>query len=288
MAVGKPAPWVVDFVLDLASHTPGPVLHQIAGVGKDSLVGRQRPVERVRRKVGPAIVAHLGNRTDRRQLRLVGRVADSLRIEPPVPAANHGAVVQAEGKPEPRSEIVRVIGKIAGQPGEKSDLLRVHARLDVPAQPQVQGQAGRHRPVILDPAGNQVLLNVVTEAGSRNGLADLRDQGRERRQVPSGRIVPHREERLDVGRRAGIPGLERRITPRAPMTGAGVIDIVGTQFRDVPPARGIREGQVIANRAMSCPLRLLPGPRLNSRETRSSEQSQSRRRAGSAGTRRSR
>ena len=258
MAVGQPAPRVVDLVEELAPHAASPIV-DVARVGKDGLIGGQRPVERVDGEIGAAIVAQFGDGRDRVNRRLVSAVGHRLCIEPPVAATHHRAVVQTERKPKPRRHIVPVVRKVTRQPWQQLDFLGIRSGLQVPAHPKVERQAGRDRPVILQPCGRHVLGSVATELRFRHRLTDLCDDRRQRREVPGGQVVPHRNERLDVGGRSAVPGEKLRETVVAPLTAVLVADVLAAQLHDVPATSVVAAGEVIANRVEVLPVVAVPG-----------------------------
>ena len=94
--------------LEIAQQAPGPVV-DVAEPLQRLVVGRQRPVERVRREVGPAVVVDANDGNRQRTLRPQHvRVQDVVVVQPRA-AANHGPVVDLVGEADARLHVVRVL-----------------------------------------------------------------------------------------------------------------------------------------------------------------------------------
>ena len=190
---------MVDLARQLPSETAGPNAGDVARRREHLLERRHGSVERVRREISTAIVETLGNGADGVERGLVLLVGRDLRVEHAVAAANDGAIVEAERKPQARRDVVQVVRLISRQPGQERDLLRVHAQLHVVADAQVERQPVVDLPVVLQPSGEQLLRRLVVKVGVRHRPSHAHRDRRERGEIPRRGIVPDREQLLDVG-----------------------------------------------------------------------------------------
>jgi hypothetical protein len=77
-------------------------------------------------------------------------------------------------------------------------------------------------------------------------LNETRDR-QQRLQVPRRGIVPHREERLEVGRRVPAGGVDRARAAQAPPEVVQEPHVLAAQLQVMSPAPLARRGEVVAN-----------------------------------------
>src|SRR5262245_21374988 len=94
-------------------------------------------------------------------------------------------------------------------------------------------------PVILDPACKEVTNNIVPVLGIGQAMVDPPGNRSQWRPIPGGRVVPDREERLEIGRRRRGVGHDHTITPQAPPVVVVKSLVLATDFQVVLSTQAI-------------------------------------------------
>ena len=196
------------------------------------------------------VVQPLGYRAHGVQRRLVRLVGRDLGEEETVAAAHDRPVVQAQGESETRRDVVQVVRQIAGQPGPELHFLGVHTNLHVVAHAQVQRQAVRDLPVVLQPSGKEVLRHLIVKVGVRDRLAHAHGDRGERRDVPRGGIVPDGEDLLDVGGNGPVGRIDGAGALRTPVDGRRLVDVLAAHLQVVAAPSIEGDAEVVANRVV--------------------------------------
>src|SRR5262249_43805842 len=181
------------------------------------------------------------------------RVADSLldsiigrhSKEESVTAAQNCPIVEPEVHAQARSQVVLLVGQIAGQPRQEAEFLRMRVGIEVVAGAEIQCQSFAHLPIVLQPTRKEVPNNVVPVFRIGGRMENKTGDGGERRQIPGGGVVPNREERLQIRRRSCSIGPDLAVTSQTPAKLVVVSHVLAAQFQVMLPKRG---GEVIANR----------------------------------------
>ena len=206
--------------------------------------GRPRPVEWVGREVGPAVVRNVHDRRVRQRVHLAGGSRDEVAVVPPVAAAQDGAIGQRVRKPEARLEVVGVVRTRLGDHRRQDDLVRVDVHGKVVPQAEVQRQPRGDLPIILHPRRRVVLGQRIAELASAERVAA--DDGRERRQIPGGHVVPHGKQGFDVGGNGSSLRIDGAHAVETAERGVDRIQVFPAELHVVPPAAVERQRHVVA------------------------------------------
>ena len=213
-------------------------------------VGRRRTVERVRHEIGAHGGVVDGNDGDRQHtLRPEDIGVDHVVVVQAGSAAQHGAIVHRVGEAEPRLNVVGVLRTASLLRRLEHRALRERVPDQVVARAEIQRQLPRQLPVVLRPRA--VLPHVERRQEVRCvGYAErvARRDGRDRIEVPRVRIVPHREQRLDVGGNRSAVGRHRAHAPVAVARVVQGVKVLAAGFQVVMAARVVGEREVVVER----------------------------------------
>ena len=84
--------------------------------------------------------------------------------------------------------------------------------------------------------------------GIRQRVGDKPRDGGQRRQIPGGRVVPDRKERLDIGGHCCGGGVNHAITAQTPLELVVEPQVLAANLHVVTPAPLVRGSEVVAKR----------------------------------------
>src|SRR6185503_3770897 len=112
-------------------------------------LGRPRTVERIERKVRPAVVLYFHHRRSGDARHLTGQPGDEVAVVPAVAAANDRLRGDRVREPDPRLEVVDVVRTVLFDDGLEAVVVGPYIQRGVVAHAEVQRQLRGDRPVVL-------------------------------------------------------------------------------------------------------------------------------------------